>query len=353
MILLLAFLTYYFAAMYQYPTLMLMAAAELIFGAVSFILPWYFAKRFAVGFAKKNATGIVGSPISCLISASYGGRLPMAIFYVTVRSNYIGEKPDKRKLYGSCDNGHSDAEFTVDPFYCGIIELRLTKVRIYDYLSLVGLSRKLDDKMTLAVFPKDIAMRFEYAPSDGGLDELDRSYTINRPGDDHDEIRQIREYRPGDPSRYIHWNVSAKSDELWIKEYERESELVIHILADMNGFDSLSAMAASGYYTMLYALAKGLLDCSAEVYIHYYDEENKTVIKCAVSDGDGIREVLHRLYIIGHTAIAPDLRANIPDGAKYFLIDTAGRLVLDGEIIDQYILQTAEILIEQAEYKLV
>ena len=128
---------------------------------------------------------------------------------------------------------------------------------------------------------------------------------------------------------------------------------MIHILADMNGFDSLSAMAASGYYTMLYALAKGLLDCSAEVYIHYYDEENKTVIKCAVSDGDGIREVLHRLYIIGHTAIAPDLRANIPDGAKYFLIDTAGRLVLDGEIIDQYILQTAEILIEQAEYKLV
>ena len=51
--------------------------------------------------------------------------------------------------------------------------------------------------------------------TDPEIDEYDES----RPGSDVSEIFQIREYRYGDAMNRIHWKLSAKEDELMIKDY--------------------------------------------------------------------------------------------------------------------------------------
>ena len=40
----------------------------------------------------------------------------------------------------------------------------------------------------------------------------------NRRGEDRSEVYQLREYRPGDDIRQIHWKLSSKLDELILKE---------------------------------------------------------------------------------------------------------------------------------------
>jgi len=77
------------------------------------------------------------------------------------------------------------------------------------------------------------------------------------------EFAQHREYVPGDDVRHIDWKVWSKSDRLYIKQYEEETNLRAYILLDMsesmkygspdhmNKFDYASCVAASLAFLLL------------------------------------------------------------------------------------------------------
>ena len=46
------------------------------------------------------------------------------------------------------------------------------------------------------------------------------------------EFSQIREYSPGDDVRTIHWNVTARMNHPYVKEYVEERELTVIFLVD-------------------------------------------------------------------------------------------------------------------------
>lgn len=50
-----------------------------------------------------------------------------------------------------------------------------------------------------------------------------------------DEFRQIREYRPGDAIRRIHWRTSARADELMVREFEENRDEDAALLVDLCG----------------------------------------------------------------------------------------------------------------------
>ena len=60
------------------------------------------------------------------------------------------------------------------------------------------------------LFPMDADMTARPAYADDGASD--------RRGEDRSEVYQLREYRPGDDIRQIHWKLSSKLDELILKE---------------------------------------------------------------------------------------------------------------------------------------
>ncbi|MBI4616045.1 MAG: DUF58 domain-containing protein [Planctomycetes bacterium] len=48
------------------------------------------------------------------------------------------------------------------------------------------------------------------------------------------EFAEHREYVPGDDIRHVDWKVYGKSDRYYIKQYEEETNLALHILLDMS-----------------------------------------------------------------------------------------------------------------------
>lgn len=85
------------------------------------------------------------------------------------------------------------------------------------------------------------------------------------------EFAQHREYVPGDDIRYIDWKIFAKSDRIYIKEFEEETNLRAHLFLDQSesmayGFDggmskfdyAATALASLAYLIQQQADAVGL-----------------------------------------------------------------------------------------------
>ena len=126
------------------------------------------------------------------------------------------------------------------------------------------------------------------------------------------EFAQHREYAPGDDVRHVDWKVQAKTERLYIKQYEQETNFVAHLLLDgsesMNyGSGELSKleygkmMAACLSYLILYqrdAVALGIFDEEVQEYLPRSDNR------------DNLFKIMDRLAGFGperETRIAPVL----------------------------------------------
>ena len=54
-----------------------------------------------------------------------------------------------------------------------------------------------------------------------------------RPGVFHDEFHRLREYRPGDNPRAIHWRTSARRNELMVREFHQARDQHLLVLVDL------------------------------------------------------------------------------------------------------------------------
>ena len=110
------------------------------------------------------------------------------------------------------------------------------------------------------------------------------------------ESGQIREYRPGDARRFIHWNQSARTGSLWIKEYETQEEPGAELLVDTSAGQPLDAAAWDAFYELFFAVVLGLLQCSAAVQVYWYDPGSSAFRCDTVYAATQCREVLFHLY---------------------------------------------------------
>ncbi len=56
------------------------------------------------------------------------------------------------------------------------------------------------------------------------------------------EFMDYRKYQPGDDIRYVDWNVYARTDRLFVKQFHAEKDVILHLLMDKSG--SMAAPAA-------------------------------------------------------------------------------------------------------------
>ncbi len=97
--------------------------------------------------------------------------------------------------------------------HCGGVRILPEKVRVYDYLGLIGIPVRKKQPKTVLIRPKSLTMQ---APPD--LERfLARSWRP-KPGGGYSENHELRLYRPGDGLNQVHWKLTAKTGKLIIRE---------------------------------------------------------------------------------------------------------------------------------------
>ena len=100
-----------------------------------------------------------------------------------------------------------------EPLHAGTYRYEILRCRLTDLLGLISIRTTPPEPILVTVFPQVTVP--SPVPDIRAL--LPVSFTPS-PSQGFSEITDIRDYRPGDPMRAVHWKLSAKTDGLLVKE---------------------------------------------------------------------------------------------------------------------------------------
>ncbi len=120
----------------------------------------------------------------------------------------------------------------IENSYIGMVKCEITKVAITDLLHFFTYSLPGKYVVEVPVFPIESEQEdLPATPSSDGLDEYTES---DSKGNISSDIKEIRQYQPGDRLQRIHWKLSAKLDDLFVKEMAHTSILSLVLLPELN-----------------------------------------------------------------------------------------------------------------------
>lgn len=113
----------------------------------------------------------------------------------------------------------------------GIHNLGMVSLKIRDVFNVIELNKNINTQNFVKVYPRIYKMK---GSTSGGVDIFRESLDFKGSNEDQHTIKDVREYRRGDSLKRIHWKLSAKYGELYVKNFENISGEQTVIFVDLN-----------------------------------------------------------------------------------------------------------------------
>ena len=283
------------------------------------------------------AMGEAGKEIRAGITVENRSAFFVLSYEVCVRiGSRCGGSGRKRRFRGALSPLGSETLWCgVRTALCGSTEIRLESVRIFDPLSVFFLRRKEQKKAVVKVMPDFEPMAVEITRRTREFQAEAEEYASDRRGNDPSQIWQIREYRPGDPLRDIHWKLTAKEGELMVKEHSFPSGCAVLIRIELKRAD----YSEEGFSEMIRRAASLSVTLAEEKCVHmaaWYEEKNERIVRWRVDGAERVHEMIWDLLDAEPCADAEKMEACFEDAfrgvmfAAVVTLDAAGRIRKDG-----------------------
>jgi uncharacterized protein (DUF58 family) len=113
----------------------------------------------------------------------------------------------------------------------GIYPLGRITVTVWDLFRIVRYLETLDTGLTVKVYPRLYPVRTLFP---GASDIYRDTYASHGKNENQYTMQDIRSYRDGDSLKRVHWKVSAKRGELFVKSYEKVTGTETALFIDMH-----------------------------------------------------------------------------------------------------------------------
>lgn len=263
------------------------------------------SRRLTVSFdgAAKNVTRATNVPVKIKINNSTGFSVPNCKILITMRSELNGAEDHFVINTPVFPKNEQALTFRAYCKHYGTVTLEIKKVKVYDFLRISGFRIKKENIMLgrtrLIVLPDFQIIENPISNySELGLESDD--YSKEKKGDDPSEIFDLHSYNEGDKLSRIHWKLSAKQDDLIVKDYSLPITNAITIAADLYGCD---------YSDSALDRTDAMLDSVAALSLHL--SEHKIVHNLMWSSGGGNGFELERIDSIEACRAAVNKLVNI------------------------------------------
>lgn len=274
-----AAIVFYMSMIYGNAALALLGCFMCVFMVLTFIALLVKAHRAVGSYKYSDSYRHTGRGVSMGESSC---RLKEAGFddvkyRVTVKNNLSGEKSTKWL------SGGSDFLYSVN--LCGNYEFELVRIKLYDFSRLFYVTKRVKKYANVEVMPQidEIPVRItDRVRNFFGDSDI---YDDIRPGYDPSELFDVREFQNGDRLQSVHWKLSARTDELMVKENSLPKACAVAIVADLRGIKK--GRQADAFMKLLVSLSFSLMDQKCPHYVAWYDTAINDIVRARVDDEEG------------------------------------------------------------------
>lgn len=116
----------------------------------------------------------------------------------------------------------------------GVYDFGVTQISVTDLFNVITSNKKINHKLGIKVYPKIYNIKlFQLS----GSEKLENLLNSDSKVEDLTLIKDIREYRVGDSLKRVHWKISAKQGELYVKNYDYISGTQCNLFLNMEKVD--------------------------------------------------------------------------------------------------------------------
>lgn len=299
---LLIFATWYFAGMHQRGPMLATMICAVVVVLVSFVISRVLKGNISADIPQQNNFAFKGAQTPFIFHVSNKSRLPAKHFRLSFFMKYHSDKhKDRKKLFGSA-GGRSDdknnlSEFYFTAPYCGLIDVCLSRIRVYDYFRLFSASKRIRNvsyQVCVLPYPKNVRIDMPYLTSSIG--EPNAETVTSSSGDDYSEIRIVREYKDGDLMRHIHRNFSARTGKLWVKEYYRDNDRKISVYLDTSSEKPMTPSRFDAFCELVSSVLTAMSKYGLCMRILWLDSKTCQPCEFELRTPDDVPTLLSRMY---------------------------------------------------------
>lgn len=307
-------LTLYCFFLYEDEIVAVMLVAELAYYLLAFITLRSMKRNFQISLLQVIPIAEKNQEIPVKIQVRNRSRFLGIHFQVRLRveNSLTGEK----EVYQTSGTVGARAQGTMPVRLraqnCGNIQIMLERYWIYDILSVFKCQVKIREIQRVGVLPECHLLPVEVTRSTREFLADAEEFSDRESGDDPSETYQIREYRETDSIHDIHWKLSAKADELQVKEHGRPlgSTVLIWLNLESDGKragrykkklqkkEVHQEMFMTNVLEVAASLSLSLLEEKCVHMVAWYEEENQIVRKKRISREEHIYELMNRLLFV-------------------------------------------------------
>ncbi|WP_291575318.1 DUF58 domain-containing protein [Clostridium sp. UBA4548] len=112
----------------------------------------------------------------------------------------------------------------------GIYDFGITTIKTSDIFGVFNHTKKYKNNAGIKVYPRIYQLKALFL---GGSEKLENRLSNESKVEDLTLIKDIREYRIGDSLKRVHWKLSAKHGDLYVKNYDYVSGIQCNLFLDM------------------------------------------------------------------------------------------------------------------------
>lgn len=234
-------LTIYIALIYGSVSILMFAIAQTIILVLSFLCLFFGRGKIEVKVEVPIPISEKGKAVYIVIRLNNKNKWSMT--KVKIHQSY-----NKKKRWLHISNvidGSNEARIKLSFNSTGRHDVMIDKVKIYDAFGLYNITRKIDKQATFLILPEIKSYEIRLGEGIRNFEGDADIYDELRAGNDPTETFQIREYRPGDKVQSIHWKLSAKSEEIYVRENGFPKACPVVILLDNADIETVASLSYS------------------------------------------------------------------------------------------------------------
>jgi len=215
---------------------------------------------------------------------------------VRMRIHNAMERGKKKEWFSvpEASAGEVRYDFPIVLLEAGCHEIEMDKIRISSLTGLVHISKRQKGYGAITVMPKVHSIGlFITEPVRLFMGDAD-VYDDVRPGYDPAETFDIRPYREKDKMQSIHWKLSAKMDELIVKENSLPAACAIVVFLDFqNDKKHKKRFKTSAFLELAASISYACMDAGCPHYVVWNSKEKGEIVRIRVDNEESFYHFLN------------------------------------------------------------